>query len=387
MRNLPNDAKKIAAAAAENGKRTRYTITGVEGLFLECLPDAGRSWFVRYEVGRGRIGRKQHTRRLGSADAKDHDALTFAQARDRAREVRRTAKIDGIDPFAPPPERLTFAELAEAWLEQAKTRKRSWRDDDSRYRMHIAGRLGKKIAEEITRRDITAALDEIEKAVSGVSANRCQAIIGAIFNWAVDDGHLQTSPAVRLRKRGTEKRRNRVLQEDEIRALWAALGTSRVDKRIKLALLLGQRRGEVAAVDPSEFHGREWHIPIDRTKNKTLHILPLSDLAIELFGDCSRVNPTTLTARFIELATELKLQDVRLHDLRHTMKTGLARLGVPSEIADRVTNHLSGRSQRVGDSYNHYDYLDEKRTALELWERRLLEIVEGKKPLGCRWPG
>ena len=75
---------------------------------------------------------------------------------------------------------------------------------------------------------------------------------------------------------------------------------------------------------------------------------------------------STLSARFADLMRDLKIEGVRLHDLRHTVKTGLAQLGVPENISDRVTNQVSGQRTRVGSRYDHHTYLAEKRRALEL---------------------
>ena len=60
-------------------------------------------------------------------------------------------------------------------------------------------------------------------------------------------------------------------------------------------------------------------------------------------------------------------------------------MGVPADIADRVQGQVSGLKRGVGWRYDHHEYLDEKRRALELWERRLLNIVNGQLVIAERW--
>lgn len=389
MQKLKAHPKAIVAAGAINGVRTRYSIEGVAGLLLDCQPNGQRSWLLRYSVGSGRRERKEHTRRLGSANEGDADRLTLAQVRIKATELKRVADLDAVNPLAPEEIVPTFGMLAEDWLvKHAKAHKRSWKDDDGRYRGHIASRLGHLAVDTPTpqaRRQIDTALDEIAEDVSGVTANRCLAIISAVYNWAIDVGRAVDNPARRMRKRAQERHRERVLSDDEIRRLWAALGPSRTDTRIKLLLLLGQRRSEVACARQEEFNNSTWTVPAARSKNSVANVVPMTAFSFDLFGDKRPMNAMSLTERFIEVANSLRLEDVRLHDLRHTLKTRLAELGVPVDISDRVTNHVTGQRRRVGATYDQYSYMAEKRRALELWERRLLEIVEGRPASGERW--
>ena len=93
----------------------------------------------------------------------------------------------------------------------------------------------------------------------------------------------------------------------------------------------------------------------------------------------------TLSKPFTNLVRALNLEDLVLHDARHTVKTGLAEMGVPVNVSDRVTNQVTGDRSRIGSRYEHYEYRAEKRRALELWERRLLAIVNGEPAVAERW--
>lgn len=92
---------------------------------------------------------------------------------------------------------------------------------------------------------------------------------------------------------------------------------------------------------------------------------------------------THLSATFRQMMCRLDIADARLHDLRSIVKTGMAQLGVPPAIADKVQDHAEVRG--MGKAYDRHDYLSEKRRALELWEKRLLEIVEARGPSGLSW--
>ena len=93
----------------------------------------------------------------------------------------------------------------------------------------------------------------------------------------------------------------------------------------------------------------------------------------------------TPSHRFFDVAKGLGIANLRLHDLRHAVKTYMRSMGVPADIADRVQGQVSGLKRGVGWRYDHHEYLDEKRRALELWERRLLAIVSGDAVVVERW--
>jgi integrase len=389
MPRITSHPRVVAAAKSINRQRTKYSIIGIPGLILECAPNGSRTWYARYQIGHGRSGRKLRYHRLGSFDQGMSDYLTFGQARDRSAALHTDAKRDGKDPFAEARglgKGSTFDSLFALWLERhAKMQKRSWPQDESRYRLHIKERLGPFVASEIKRRDIIEALNEISEQVSGVTANRCQAVISAVLRWALDEDLIEHSPAHGIRKRGQETQRERVMTEQEMRAFWSNLTNSQLDRAIKLLLLLGQRRTETAAAKLVELQADAWHIPGETTKNALPHIVPLTELARSLFGSGFDFHPTKPSHRVRDIVQALGFEDFRLHDLRHCAATGMAALGVPRDVRERVQNQITGRRQSIGARYDQHEYLDEKRRALLLWERRLLEIVENRKPSGERW--
>ena len=389
---LQNHPRVVVKAAAVDGRRTRYTIEGVKGLLLDCKPGGERTWFVRYQVGHG-AHRTERFYRIGSFDQGADDFKTLGQAIDAAAAVRVDAKAHKRDRFAdertPVVVGITFDALFDRWIERhAKVHKKSWQADIDLYRRHIESRLAHQEVAALKRRDVIDALDSIADQVSGIQANRSQALISAVLNWALSEDMIEANPAHGIRKRGLERQRERVMSEDELRVFWAALTNQAIDRALALLLLLGQRRDEVGRAGTTELQADSWQLPgglQGRTKNKLPHVVPLTSRARELFGTGFAFYPTTLSHRFRDIVRGLDFADIRLHDLRHCCATGMASLGVPRDIRERVQNQVTGRRMTVGARYDQHEYLAEKRRALALWERRLLEIVEGQPASGERW--
>ena len=406
---------------AIDDQRTQWTFDGVSGLVLDCLPNGERVWRYRYRVhvnGKRiersyRLGRldPEAARSLGGVD--QDQVLSPGQARDKSLRVAVEAGGGG-DPVAagraPKIARTidTFGDLTRDWVERhGKPNKKSWPEDEKRYKRHIEQRIGDIPARELTRQQIIAARDEVATTVGPVEANHVHALISAALKWALNQGRIDTHPAYSLPKL-KERHRERFIRPDELRAIWAKLkDLSRTSAEgIKLCILLGQRSAEVAGMAVSELSldGPEphWILPSHRTKNKLEHLVPLPPLAVALisrnvsksafiFPGHSRVVPPKAINRevfskpFTAMVRALSFDDLVLHDARHTVKTALAEMGVPVNISDRVTNQVTGDRSRVGSRYEHYEYRAEKLRALVLWERRLLEIVEGRPASGQRW--
>jgi integrase len=191
-----------------------------------------------------------------------------------------------------------------------------------------------------------------------------------------------------------------VLTDDELRLVWRAAAQIEwpFGSLVQLLILTGQRREEVAAMRWSEIQdsGRVWILPGDRTKNGQAHHVPLSGAAQALLSALPRLAGsdlilTTTGARPIsgysnakerldrvieELAeaeahdreaAPLIVQPWRLHDLRRTVASGMARLAVTPHVIEAILNHRSGIVSGVAAIYNRHDYLDERRDALEKW--------------------
>lgn len=179
-----------------------------------------------------------------------------------------------------------------------------------------------------------------------------------------------------------EEARDRVLSDVElvkvIRAARTMAGS--YGDIVEFLALTGQRREEVARSTWDEFDfGRQtWTLPKERAKNGKSHIVHLSDPAIAVLKRSLQrgsyvftMNGSKLFSRFS--AAKRKLDAIsgvigwRLHDLRRTCVSGMARLGIPPHVADKVLNHQAGTISGVAAVYQRHDFMAERQKAVELW--------------------
>lgn len=254
---------------------------------------------------------------------------------------------------------------------------------------------GSRPLDELRRRDLTALLDPVIAAGRIQAAHKLREIAIRVVNWAIDRGDIEVNflaTASRGRRRAgilRRTRRDRVLSDHEIRAVWNACDTvgQPFASLIRLGLLLGQRRQEIAAMEWSELDLDRglWVIPARRYKTGTEHAVPLSDFAIEIIKSAPRASdrfvfatePDSHFQGFGKSKRRLdKLADLAtgwtIHDLRRTMRTGLSACGVGADVAERCVGHVITGVRGI---YDRYSFADEKRLALEAWALRLRNIV------------
>ena len=393
---LPHNQRAIDGLGVLDGKRTSYRSEVVTGLVLEVMPSGQRSWRVRYRTAGGRQGK---TKAFTIGDAK---IIKLGPALDKAREILASIQLKGEDPQSASSKGAgSFEDLFVSWLERhAKVKKKSWRHDDEMYRRHIRSRLGRTIASEIKRTDIAAALDDIARVASGIQANRAQTLISAVFNWAVNEGRLEHAPTYRIPKRGIVTPRERVLNAAEIKAFWHGLAGGplglRIERILRLALITGQRRSEITEAPKTELDlsgaDPSWTIAGMRAKNSVMHRVPLTPMAVEAFSAAvadsgttfvfpgratseAAIDPHAVTRAMSRLMADLGILDATVHDLRRTVGTNLARLGVSKDIRARILNHVEGARSVTDAVYNQHEFWVEKRAALESWEAELRQII------------
>ena len=188
-------------------------------------------------------------------------------------------------------------------------------------------------------------------------------------------------------KRGKETPRARVLTDEKIRAVYNTGVGWPVEGFVKLLILTGARRNEVAGMqwDEIDLDTKLWIMPAERNKSGRDFEVPLNDMAADIIRNTPRlgdhvfttngVRPISGFSKFkLRLDADTGVEDWTLHDLRRTLRTNLAKLGIPRDIAERTLNHAMGELDRV---YDHHDYRDEKRRALDAWADRLDLILNG----------
>ena len=401
MPKIPRNQLKIDRARCVDGRRTFYRVEGVPGLELDVQPSGKRTWRVRYQVGKGA---SRGERRYTIGDAR---AIGLGRATEKAYEVIATVQLERRDPHA---DRVrddlsTFGALFDLWLERhAKPHKKSWQADEALYKRHVKSRLGHRPVAVLKKRDYIEVLDSIMLASSGSQANAAQAVITATLNWAENEGIIDSHTAHGIPKRQPPTARDRVLSSAELRRWWHALDTEispRQARVLRLLLFTGVRLSEGCGMSKAEIHGDLWEIPGARTKSGLPHVVPLTPPVEELIAaaiadsgespfvfpavDRHRMTDKPMTRHapdhaYAKLARKLGFVDASgdvdtgVHDLRRTVATNMARIGVAVDLIDRVQGRLP-RGNRVSAIYNRHEYLREKRAALEQWALELSAMV------------
>lgn len=308
---------------------------------------------------------------------------------------------------------LTIRAMMDDYL-ATKAHKRSYREIERVAVKYILPGLGDRLADTVTRKDVTELVSTIAERGSPTMARAVHAQLSAFYTWALPAlDHIPANPCRDARRPEKGKPRDRVLSDDEIRALWhvAELELPPWGPGLKLLLLTGTRREEVFNANRGEFNfkAKEWIIPEDRTKNGSPHLVPLSSAAVAVVKSLPGVEgspklfPTRTVARQADagpsgyskavarirnaLDAELgrKAPHWVLHDLRRTVATGLQRLKVREEVVDAILNHVSGSARSgIRRVYHLHDFKVEKRRALDAWARHLAKIVDAKDNAGER---
>ena len=265
---------------------------------------------------------------------------------------------------------------------------------------NVLPRWGSRDARTIKPREVIELLDEIADRAP-VMANRVAGILSQMFRFGIHRSIVETTPVQLLyRPGGKEKPRARVFSEAELKAFLVNLDDAcrfqRLPHILRVLLLTLQRRSELALAEWREFNftDKTWTIPDAHSKAGKGHILPLSNWAIEelqklkVMADGSRyvlpnadkaapIDPKYITRSVARCLKRFKKHGVAAftpHDLRRTGRTGLAKLGVKVDIAERVVNHARERMQAT---YDLHEYVDEKREALERWASYLAQLRDG----------
>jgi integrase len=330
----------------------------------------GLFYYVRY-----RHGGTQTVRSIGRHGA----PWTPDTARTKAKELLGVV-AGGRDPFAVTASGDSFGVVMERYLERRESslRPKSFLEI-SRYLRVGAAPLHALPLGEINRRRVALLLGEIEDASGGVSRNRARSALSAFFAWAIREGYVDVNPVSGTGRADEGGSRERILSEEEIRALWCGLEQTAFDDVVRLLLLTGQRRMEIGALRWAEVDlaGNAILLPAERTKNHRAHTLPLSQQARAIIEGQSRRNSTDFVfgengmldwdRGKIALDARVGIAPWKIHDLRRTCATGMSEIGLLPHIVEAVLNHQSGHKSGVAGIYNRARYADEMRTALQRW--------------------
>jgi integrase len=379
---------RIDSLKCPEGKRDMLVFDDEQrGLGVRVTASGSKTYLAQYNWH----GQKRRIP-LGSCSG-----LSLAKARDAVRALMGDV-AKGIDPATERKkvrahEALTLVALLSDWQALHLASKRpSYAAEAVRALRNAFVRYLDLPAADLSRASVVKTLDSMARKGSTAMAARTAAYGKAAYGWAVKRGALAINPFVNLPVAPTLKR-ERVLSDDELATIWGATASAGpFNGIVRLLILTGQRREEVAGMTWAEVSGdfSTWTIPASRTKNGATHIVPLASPAQDLLREAPRFGELVfpgLRGPFngwskAKAALDAKsgVTDWRLHDLRRTVATGLQRLGVRLEVTEQVLNHVSGSRAGIVGVYQRHDFASEKRAALEAWGSHVEAIVEGRIP-------
>lgn len=384
----------------------------IKGLRLRIGASGAKTYILRKRV-QGKwlnvtIGRHGPSFTLASARRKARDLLVdVEQGKSIARkpDVKRKGS-KGVG---------TIAELYKIYLsQQIEGKKRSAKEFDRVFRIYIEPELGDRLADAITRSDVSRFVEKIAFERGKETLTMARIVyrhLSTFYAWALTRlEHLPGNPCRDAWHPKPSEPRDRVLSDRELAALWqAALKEGYPFGHIvRMLVLTAQRRGEVlgATCDEFDFNGKTWTVPGERAKNGKANVVPLSAqvLAVvtEMFSAAgiapdeahkqsqillaSQVTSTNSVSgmskawkrmrKSVDETLGYEAGHFTIHDIRRTVATGLQRLGIPLVVSEAVLNHQSGSAMAgVAGVYHRHQYTSEKREALALWGVEVFKIV------------
>jgi integrase len=392
MRSKLTPAFAAKAAAAPGAMRTTYWDAALPGFGLMVTANGHRSFVVQYRAA-GR-SRRMHLKQ----------GLTVRAARKEAKAILG-AVAKGGDPLgerrkAKRAESDTLRAIVEEYLTREGNRLRSIGERRAALKRHVLPKLGARQIGSITRTDIVRLLDGIADRSGAPMADHVLAYLRRVMTWHASRSDDFRSPIVRgmARTRPSQRRRQRVLSDDETRAVWRAAEASQsaFGYLVQFLLLTATRRTEAAAMRRSEVVGNDWIIPQERYKTGLELVIPLSPAAQGVLAAVPKMGKSSLVfttdgkrplggfSKFkrafdADALAELRKQNPEaelprwtLHDLRRTARSLMSRAGVPSDHAERCLGRvLPG----VRGTYDRHEYLPEKRRAFEALATLIERIV------------
>lgn len=393
-------SKATVDSQAPSAKPTFLWDSELRGFGIKINPSGSKTYIVQYRMGGRDAATRRHT--IGNHGS----PWTPTSARKEAERILLQCR-SGIDPRPakplPPPDQshLAFDRYVERFL--GDYGRRNWRagtlsNARSYFQRWATPVLLDRPVTEISRKDVTAVLDSIP--VDNPALPRSVfAAMRKLMGWALERGDIATNPMASMTSPKSSAPRERVLLAAELNIIWATSLNFHgpYGALIRLLMLTGQRRDEVARMQWSEIRQTdyEWHLPEKRTKNGRAHVVPLSSSTV---AELNRIGGADWPSQGYVITSNGQapfsgyskkkasfdqemadqgnpVADWRLHDLRRTCATGLQKLGVRIEITEAILNHASGVMSGIAKVYQRYDWKEEKREALQQWDDYLCTII------------
>jgi integrase len=369
------------AIAALKPAAKSYTVAdpALGGLYVRVQPGGSKSFVA---VARAPSGKQVWVTIAPTA------MLTIEQARDKAREAIKAIKA-GEDRSGP----QSCATVAEQWFKRHVEAKALRSAGEIRRYLdnHILPAWDGRDFTSIRRGDVAHLLDQIEDKAGPVAADKVLAHLSNLFGWYAARHDDYASPIVKgmRRSKPSERARDRILSDDELRAVWEAANGGSFGAFVKLLLLTGQRREKVAAMRWQDIAiDGTWTIPAEAREKGNARELQLPAMAVDIIRELPRFesNPYVFAGRGGSYSTGYskgkKSLDARvktaepwtLHDIRRTARSLMSRAGIRPDIAERVLGHAI---KGVEGIYDRHTYREEKAHALQALAGLVETILRG----------
>jgi integrase len=383
-------------AAPSNGKdRAIYWDERRPGFGLMVTAAGKRSFVFQYRNDKG-----ESRRASLSGTTKLPDAHKWA-------DILQGDVAKGVDPVekkkgdrAAQSKKGKFRTIAKDYVKREGPRVRSMDQRVAILERLVYPVIGDKIAAKLKRSDIVALLDGIEDNHGAGMADSALMVVRRICNWHAARDDDFRSPIVRGMSRGNTDGRQRILSDDEIRAVWRTtgeiidnaeaerLGLFMFAQLLRFLLLTAVRRNEGARIDSTERSGDDWLIPAARMKNKRDFLVPLSEAATKLLeaipviggrnaGPIFTTNGTKPIAAFAQFKkafdNRCSVTGWTIHDLRRTARSLMSRAGVDPDHAERALSHTIGG---IRGTYDRHAFYNEKKLAFEALATQIALIVD-----------
>ena len=247
--------------------------------------------------------------------------------------------------------------------------KRKPRTHEDYSRLLARFKFGTTFVHQLDQQELTQKLDRLK--ATPAEYIHAFVVLRAFFNWCYRHRYLNESPLARMTV-GQYNERERFLTDAELRKVWNAC-EGKFGRIVKQLIVLGQRRGEIVAYDPDWKSGDTITYPSWLTKNSREHSFPIGPLGTSLLGDNSW---SGWSKAKVDLDKCSGVYGWTLHDLRRTLRTKWAEIGIPKEVAKKYINHITGEDSKLDRIYDRHSYLPEMRLAVAKWEKHLQTILE-----------
>lgn len=368
--------KGVRALDAPNSGQVTYWDKSLKSFGLRVSQGGTRSWIVM-------LGKERRRITIGK-----YPTVSLADARKHARTLIAEQTLGKFRPA-----RTSFDDALKDFIAacRAKNKPRTAKDYERLLTKHM--KFGPRSLVDITTRDITVRLNQLSDTPS--EKDHVFRAARTFFRWSVRERLLDQSPMTFMEPPKAPTGRDRILSEDELKALWAATEGTRTPflTIVRLLILTGQRRGEIAALRRSWVASDRITLPAEATKNGREHTIPLTPLVEQTLRDIPHTHdayyfPAARQARKTttifngwskpkaQIDKETGLSAWTLHDIRRTFSSNMARMAVPQVVVEKLLNHATGGTlSPIAQIYNRHQYFDEMREALLIWEGYLLTLT------------